>query len=211
MTAWQSNMRIYMKDNLSLYIFVAVLFVMGVIFGALMVNGMSLEQKQDLGSYLGSFINSVNQGGSGNAIDLTQAFGVHFKWIVLIFVLGLSVVGLPLILILDFIKGVLVGFSVGFMVGQFSWKGMLLALASVAPQNLLLIPAILICSVTAVSFSMFLIKNRFLQRKGSIRQPFVSYVSTTVFLLVFMLGVSFFEVYVSPVLIHWVTPYFVSA
>ena len=71
---------------------------------------------------------------------------LHLKWIGLIWILGLSVIGLPGILILDFLKGVLIGFTVGYLVGQYSWKGLLFALVSIAPQNLFIIPVLMMCA-----------------------------------------------------------------
>lgn len=207
MGSWNSNVRLYMKEYLPLFIFVSVLFIMGVIFGALLVNALSFEQRQDITRYLGSFFYTIDQ---GTDIDgkqsLQQAFSMHIKWMILIWILGLSVIGLPLILILDFLKGVLVGFTVGYLVGQLSWKGMMFALVSVAPQNLIIIPSIIVCSVAAISFSLFLIKNRVLQRKGTVSQPFMSYTLTTLSLIGLLLGVSVFEAYVSPLLMKWVTP-----
>jgi stage II sporulation protein M len=207
MMNFNSSLRVYMKEHLPLYIFVSVLFVMGVIFGALLVNALTLEQKQEITSYLGSFFHTIDQGaGTDGKQSFSQAFSIHLKWILIIWVLGLSVIGLPLILILDFLKGVLVGFTVGYLVGQLSWKGMLFALVSVAPQNLIIIPTLIICSVAAISFSLYLIKNRFLQRKGTISQPFMSYTFLTLTFVAVLSGVSLFEAFVSPVLMKWVTP-----
>jgi stage II sporulation protein M len=201
------NMRLYMQEHLSLYIFISVLFVMGVIFGALMVNSLSPEQKYDITRYLGSFFQSVDQGAdySGKQ-SFQQAFLLHMKWIVLIWILGLSVVGVPLILILNFLKGVLVGFTVGYLVGQMAWKGLLFSLVSVAPQNLVIIPALVICSVTAVSFSIHLIKNRFLRTKGSVYGHFINYFIITLTMAGILFGVSLFEAYISPTMMKWVTP-----
>ncbi len=158
----------YMKEHLSLYIFVGVIFVTGVVFGAVMVNALSLEQKQEITRYLGNFFSIVTQGGleSGTASSIKESFTMHIKWVLIIWLLGLSVIGLPLILILDFLKGVLIGFSVGYMVGTLSWKGLLFALVSVVPQNLIVIPLLIICSVSAISFSILLVKNRFISRKA---------------------------------------------
>jgi stage II sporulation protein M len=201
------TMKQFMKENLSLYVFVSVLFVIGVVFGAVMVNALSLEQKQEMTRHLGSFFQEVNggldvQGGA----SFQQAFGMHMKWILLIWLFGLSIIGLPLILILDFLKGVLIGFTVGYLVGQFSWKGMLFALVSVAPQNLIIIPALLISSVAAMAFSIYVIKNRFIQRKGTIYHPFMRYTSITLCMGVFLLGAAVWEGYLSLDLIKWVTP-----
>lgn len=198
------NIRQYLKEHLALYLFVSVLFVMGVIFGALMVNALTLEQKQELGSYLNSFFHSMDQD-SGSTVNPTLAgqFGMHVKWLLLIWVLGLSIIGLPLILVMDFLKGVLIGFSVGYLVGQLSWRGMLFALASVAPQNLLVIPAVIICSVSAISFSLLMINNRLLARKGGLSQPFMSYTGTVFSMVALVLGVSLYEAFLSPSFMKW--------
>jgi stage II sporulation protein M len=201
------TMKQFMKENVSLYVFVSVLFVIGVVFGAVMVNALSLEQKQEMSRHLGSFFQEVNGGMEiDKGLSFQQSFGMHMKWILLIWLFGLSIIGLPLILILDFLKGVLIGFTVGYLIGQLSWKGMLFAFVSVAPQNLIIIPALLICSVSAIAFSIYMIKNRFIQRKGGIYQPFMRYTSITLLMGVLLLGAAVWEGYFSLDLIKWVTP-----
>ncbi|MBU5442996.1 stage II sporulation protein M [Paenibacillus sp. MSJ-34] len=200
-------LRNYLKDQMILYVFVSVLFVVGVVFGSLMVNALSLDQQQELGRYLGHFFSTVDQGGvSGESAFWDTAMG-HVKWIAIIWILGLSVVGLPFILVLDFMKGVLVGFTVGYFVGQYSWKGLLFALVSVAPQNIVVIPGIIISSVAAIGFSLYMLRNRVLtQRRGQIKQPFVSYSALTLTMAVAMVGIALFEAWVSPVMMRWVAP-----
>ena len=198
-----------LKEQNILYIFVAVLFLVGVIFGALMVNALSLEQQQDLGRYLQNFFMTVdqNEAGTGAAQSFWSIAGLHLKWVGLIWFLGLSVIGLPGILILDFLKGVLVGFTVGYLVGQFSWKGLLFALVSVAPSNLLIIPVLIVSSVSAIAFSLHVIKNRvMLHNRVNVTRPFARYVGLTLVMCVLMLGVSSFETWVTPSMMKWVTP-----
>ncbi len=203
-----SSMRLYAKEHIHLYIFITILFVMGVVFGALMVNALSLEQKQDLASYLGSFFQTVSLGGSeAERPMLMETFGMHFKWIALIWLLGVSVVGLPIVLVLDFMKGMLVGFTVGILVSEYAWKGMLFAVVSVVPQNIIAVPAIIISSVAAVSFSSYLVKHRFLRKtNGSATGYFISYTSIVLTLITLMFLVAAFESYVSPKLISLVAP-----
>ncbi|MFD2611941.1 stage II sporulation protein M [Paenibacillus gansuensis] len=203
----RSSIQTYIKDNTALYVFVGVLFVMGVIFGALMVNALSMEQQQDLSRFVGSFVSSIETGGDTQQREtFFQVFGMHMKWIMLIWLLGISVIGLPLILILDFLKGVMVGFTVGYLVGEMSWKGMLFALVSVAPQNLIIIPALMIASVSGIAFSMYMVRNRIMQKRGALAEPFMSYSALTLGISALLLGISLFEAYVSPVLMRWVTP-----
>ncbi|MBP1155168.1 MULTISPECIES: stage II sporulation protein M [unclassified Paenibacillus] len=202
----------YMKEHLSLYIFVGVIFVSGVVFGAVMVNALSLEQNQEITRYLGSFFSSVNQGGLEGEVagSMKESFAMHIKWVLIIWILGLSVIGLPLILILDFLKGVLIGFTVGYMVGALSWKGLLFALVSVVPQNLVVIPLLIICSVSAMSFSIHLVKNRFISRKDPLYEPFMRLSGTILASAVLLFGVALFEAHVSPVMMKWVTPMLIT-
>ncbi|CAM4274142.1 stage II sporulation protein M [Paenibacillus phoenicis] len=197
-----------LKDQTPLYVFVSVLFLMGVVFGALMVNALTLEQQQDISRYLGDFFLSINEGGfEFQPMMFWQVAALHLKWLGLIWLLGLSVIGLPGILILDFLKGVLIGFTVGYLVGQYTWKGLLFALVSVAPHNLIVIPALLIASVAAVSFSLNIIRSRVLMsRPGQATRPFLSYTGLTLAMAAVLLAISSFETWVTPVMMSWVTP-----
>ncbi|MNC04735.1 Stage II sporulation protein M [compost metagenome] len=132
---------------------------------------------------------------------------MNLKWIGLIWILGLSVIGLPGILILDFLKGVLIGFTVGCMVSEYSWHGMLFALVSVAPHNLVLIPVLLVGSAAAIAFSLLMIRSRVLgQRRSPVTRPFVMYTMLSFGLAVLVLGISGFEAWVTPTMMRWVTP-----
>ncbi|MBX4149619.1 stage II sporulation protein M [Paenibacillus sp. FSL W7-1279] len=196
------------KDQTMLYVFVGVLFLVGVLFGALMVNALSLEQQQEMARYLNHFFVNVQDGGETmSQSSYWSIAALHLKWIGLIWILGLSVIGLPGILILDFLKGVLIGFTVGYLVGQYSWKGLLFALVSIAPQNLFIIPVLMMCSVAAITFSLYIIRDRFIMnRGGSMVKPFASYAMLTFFMVLLTLGVASFETWVTPVMMRWVTP-----
>ncbi|WP_410514730.1 stage II sporulation protein M [Paenibacillus sp. BR2-3] len=207
------NIRLMVKEQTPLYIFVAVLFLVGVIFGALIVSAMTLDQQQDLGEYLGNFFITVDQQGlPADPESFWSIAGLHLKWIGLIWILGLSVIGLPGILILDFLKGVLIGFTVGTLIAQYSWHGLLFALVSVAPHNLVLIPVLLVSSAAAIAFSLHMIRSRVLgQRRNSVTRPFAMYTVLSLSMAVLILGVSSFETWVTPAMMRWVTPSLIQA
>jgi stage II sporulation protein M len=200
-----------MKEHMPLYVYVAVLFITGVIFGVVIVQALTLEQKQELSRHLSNFFQMVDLGLEWDKQhSFLQSFLMNLKWLVIISVLGLSVIGLPFILCMDFLKGVLIGFTVGFMVGEYAWKGMLFALTSVVPQNLILIPTLIICSVTSIAFGLHLLKNRFLRQHLSIPVSFAKFIATTFSLSILLLVVSLYEAFLSPWLMHWVTPMLIS-
>jgi stage II sporulation protein M len=202
------SLRLMIKEQTPLYIFVAVLFLVGVVFGALIVSSLTLDQQQELGDYLGNFFVTVDQQGLPAAPDSYWSIAaLNLKWVGLIWILGLSVIGLPGILILDFLKGVLIGFTVGCMVSEYSWHGLLFALVSVAPHNLVLIPVLLVSSAAAIAFSLLMIRSRVLGgRRTPVTRPFAMYTLLSLGMAALVLGVSGFEAWVTPAMMRWVTP-----
>jgi stage II sporulation protein M len=201
-----NHFRHTLKDQTALYVFVSVLFLMGVIFGALLVNALSLEQQQDLSRYLSNFFTSISQGGTEyEQLPFAKVAALHLKWLGLIWILGLSVIGLPGIFVLDFFKGVLIGFTVGCLVGQFSWKGLLFALIAVAPHNLIVIPALLAASVAATSFSLGIIRSRILMKlPNHNHSSLLSYCSIILLMAGVILIAACFETWVTPMLMRLV-------
>ncbi|MCA0754488.1 stage II sporulation protein M [Paenibacillus sp. N4] len=200
------------KNQLSLYVFVSVLFVVGAIFGALMVNALTLEQQQKLAGDVDQYVKLMSAGiGTEEAASFWERFVFHSKWLIVIWLMGVTVVGIPGVLVLNFLKGALVGFSIGTLINQYAWKGVLLSLVSVAPQNLLAVPAMIITSAAAITFAMFVVKNRLIQQKGDLAPELGAYTSTAILMLLVFGAAALLEAYVSPTLIGWVTPLLSSA
>lgn len=157
------------QSNMNIFVFIFVLFIMGMVFGAVIVNSMNFEQKQDLFFYLKQFFEqSVNTEGASKATLWKDSMLYHAKYMLLLFLLGISVIGMPIITVLLFIKGLVVGFSVGFLVNQMGWYGLLISSASIAPQNIIIIPVYLLAGSLALIFSLTLCKQLFIRR---VHQP----------------------------------------
>ncbi|MBW7473523.1 stage II sporulation protein M [Paenibacillus oenotherae] len=196
-----------MKDQFTIYVFVAVIFIVGIVFGALLVNALTLDQQQDLAGYVQKFAERAEKGLlPDGALSFWDRVFFHGKWLLLVWVLGLTVVGMPLVLALDFLKGVLVGFTVGTLVSQYSWKGLLFSLVSVAPPNLLVVPALLIASVSALSFSLYIVRNRLMGRYGTLSEPFLAHTGTFGLMLIMIAAAASIETFVSPAMLKWAVP-----
>ncbi|GGE54329.1 stage II sporulation protein M [Priestia taiwanensis] len=196
----KDRITLHIREHSSIYLFVSVLLLMGVVFGAIIVNSIHLNQKKELFSYLEQFFGQVSQGKLGDPMEIfKQSYFSHLKYIALIWLLGISVIGLPVILILVFTKGIVVGFTVGFLVDQLGWEGFMLSFVSVLPQNLLIIPLYIIVSTLAVSCSMKLIRQHFINRKSVSFLPFLMrYTAVFTLVGVFLLCASLFEAFASP-------------
>jgi stage II sporulation protein M len=188
----------HIQENISVYTFTVILFFIGIIFGAIIVNSLSIDQKQDLYLYLSRFFGQVAEGNFAYTGDMfNQSFTHYIKYLGLMWLLGLSIIGLPIILIMLFLKGIVIGFTVGFLVNQMHWQGFVLSFVSVLPQNLLLVPAFIIIGTASIVFSLRMIRQQF-RKTDPILPYFVRYTLLMVFTALFLTVSSSFEAYLSP-------------
>lgn len=190
----------HFREYSSIYIFVIVLFLMGVIFGAVVVNSLSFSQKEDLFYYLSQFFGQLSNGESAGSNDLfIQSLLHNIKYIGLMWLLGISIIGLPVILIVLFIKGMVIGFTVGFLVNQMGWDGFLLSFVSILPQNFIIIPVFIIMAVITISFSMQMIRRQFMKKISNPVFPLLSkYFVTLLIAMVCLSAAAAVEAYISP-------------
>jgi stage II sporulation protein M len=193
----------HIREHATIYIFMIILFLTGIIFGAIVVNSMGFAQKQDLFFYLEKFFGHISEDNASSIEKkdvLKDSFFYHARYLFLLFILGLSVIGLPVVWVLIFLKGLVVGFSVGFIVNQLQVKGFLLATLSIAPQNVIVIPIYIIAGSLSMIFSLGLLNKLFSSKvtmAQPIMSPFVKYISVFSLLLVLSFIPSLIEAYVA--------------
>ncbi|RYL93179.1 stage II sporulation protein M [Sporolactobacillus sp. THM19-2] len=193
----------HIRNYLSLYTFVIALFLMGIVFGSIIVNSLPFESRNDLFNYLEQFFGELAKGQIADShVLFRESLLNDLQYSGLIWVLGLSVIGLPIIFILIFIKGMVLGFTVGFLVGQMGLQGFMAAAVSVFPQNLLMIPVDLFLSVVAVVCSLKMIRQLLMRtRREPLLPQFISYALILLICACFTVIASGYEAYISPTLI----------
>lgn len=199
----QSLLHPFVRGRLPLFLFIVVLFLIGVVFGILLGDALTESQQSQLAGELHQYATLLQTGDYYEGTLLERAW-FHGRWVLLAAVLGISVIGVPFILALDFLKGVMVGFAVGTLASQYSWKGILMSLAAIAPHNMLLLPALLIASTAAISFAFMIVKSLLKGRQGSLAPALGAYASFMGVLLVLCVLATLIEAYLSINALRWV-------
>lgn len=195
----------HFKENFLLYILSALCIGIGFVIGVYIVKYMTTSDKGNLLSYLTDFIKGKNGSSESSRMILFQAIKNNIPLILVIWFLGLTMIGIPIILIIDVLKGFTIGFTVAFFINGFGIKGIGMAMLGVIPQNIIYIPCIIFLSVIAMEFSIKLIKDN---SKMSMRRRFFSSIGSYSFFfiiitLIMFLGF-FFETYCTPNIIKMI-------
>lgn len=198
----------HIKSNSSTYFFLLLAFIVGVSAGAFTVNGLTSMQEEELQSYFDGFIHLLyNQNiDSGELFKMTAL--ENFKVIAVIWVLGVSIIGIPFIYVVVGIRGFVTGFSSGFIIYSLGFKGILFLIFSLLPKEIIVIPCIIIIGVNGIKFSLSIIKSKSQKQisKESLKNNFLSYCMATAFIATFVLGGVLVEVYIVPVFMRLIGP-----
>jgi len=138
---------------------VLAVFLTGAMFGVFGVNHLSVGQFDELSKHVQTYVAQADQL-SANSFDIAGGKILEdILVIVLLYILGLSFIGIPFILALIFIRGFILGFAVSFLTQCMAVNGLLLAVVSILPQNLLYLPALLFGGTAAISFALLSLRR----------------------------------------------------
>lgn len=186
------------------WIYLGVVMIAGAVCGSLFLQMLSVEQQASISNEISLYLNWIQQ--SGNLNDGQIFWTVFFKYVVwagLLFVLGISVIGVPIIIMLNFLKGFLIGAAFHTIILTLGSKGIVVSLVSILPQNMIVVPAILLLSSAGIGFSVFIVKNRLIRHQGYLKEQLMSYSTVAMSMLLLLAVASWIEVYVSPKLLVW--------
>ena len=180
------------------YVFLIMVMALGILAGILFVFFISSEDKALLLDNLNSFFTSIKE----NKLNYTDSLmNSNLRSILFIWLLGISVIGIPFILGFLVFKCFVLGFSISSILVNYGFKGILVAISYVFPHQLLYLVMWLLLSFYALSFSCKLFKLLFLKKNINLKEHFRKYLKILLICLLSSCLVSLFEVYVTPQLI----------
>lgn len=197
---------LHFKKHLLLYAIAIFIFLIGLTSGAFTVNSISSNQKGGLADYISGFIANISNGINSD-IDkkaiflegLRQYCGFSF----MVWIFGLSYLGIPFIIVAFGIKGFLLGFTTGFLVYFYGTKGFFFVLVCVLPQNFIYIPCITIIVIIGLKNSI----NNYRQRKNSIskqyrKKDFALYTFKILIVTIVLIIGILYETFIAPLFLN---------
>ncbi|HHU63195.1 MAG TPA: stage II sporulation protein M [Clostridiales bacterium] len=190
----------HVRSNLLLYIIVLFSFLVGIATGAFTVSSLSDLEKEELIGFLDNFFSILGNQDINASMVFKQSLINNIQTLALIWILGITIIGIPIIMFIIGVRGFVIGFTVGFLINEFGIKGLFFVLTGILPQNLIMIPVLMAIGVIGINYSILMVKNRGKakqpQRRGS---PFMLYTANLWLLFIPLLIATFIEAFVTPV------------
>lgn len=175
-------------------------FMLGISAGVFTELMMTSAEKEGMISYLDKYFLLTNPNDLAFSDIFMKSAGNNLGLLVIILISGITAFGFPVALAALIYKGMALGFSAALLIDSMSFKGIAIVFTSMIPQNLIIIPAIIIAGVAALNVAFHTISNRRFGIKKSLAESSGSYLFINAVLAAAILAGCFIESFLSPLL-----------
>ena len=197
-----------LKDSIAAqkrkYMFLAFLIIVGIIIGGIFTFLLSNSDKDIIKVSLDHFFEKVKTDELDYFYAFLNSLQNQILPVLLIWILGISIIGVPIILFFTFFKGFLLGFSFSSILVTYKTKGILKACFYVFPHQVFGLFLTLFLCFYALSFSSKLGNVLFLKKDISLKLAMKRYTKVLFITLIGFCFISLMEVFLAPLLLRLV-------
>ena len=194
------------KLNKKLFIFLIVISLIALISGSLLVVLLDKTDKQIVTNYLTNFIDNISKNKIEYKSTLINSLISNIALILGIWLLGISVIGIPIIIFLYFTQIFTFGFALGTLILNYKFKGIILAFVYTFPNYLILFSTLLILVSYSIILSIKLITTIIKRKQIDFKIISNKYLLILLFSIISGLVFSLYETFALPNIIKLIIP-----
>ena len=185
------------------YLFLITIMTIGIISGIIFIFFISKEDKSLVKNELDLFFDTIK----GNKVNYLSSFinsiGSSLLYLIIIWILGISIMGIPIIIFLLFLKGFIFGFSISSMTVNYGLKGLILGFITQFPHNIILLITFLLLGFYAINFSIHLFQVLFFKKDLNLSLYFKRYNQISLMCFGSIIICSIIETFLIPFLVKF--------
>lgn len=181
------------KIPLLILIITTIFLILGILFLAI----ISKSNKELVTETLNNFFKNISAKKFNTNIALFNSLSNNMIVNITIWLLGISIIGIPIILLILSTKSFILGFSISSIIYNYGIKGIILTLIYIVPHIMNLFITILL-SYYSIHFSIMLFNLLFRKQEYSKKRIVNRYIKILLFSTIAYITSSVIEVYVVP-------------
>lgn len=207
---WVKNMKMNIKNTKLInqkrrYMIVIIMTLIGIIIGLAFPYFLSADNELLLKNSVVNYFESIDKNNYNTFIAIKNASFLNISIPLIIWFLGLSVLGAIFIIPILCYKGFILGFSFSSIVYIYKIKGILGAFLYVFPNLILALIVYILLSFYAIGFSFKLFRYLFMKDKLELNLYMNKYFRILAVSLIILILLSLYEVYLLPILLKLFT------
>lgn len=195
------------KKEKNILIFNTIIFLVGVVLGSLFINFITNDDKKLLIEQVSTFFSNIKKLTS-DIFGFESFLSILFNNLLvlsIIFVLGISMIDIPIVIFILFFKGFMLGTTISTIILKYSIKGIVGAILYIFPVCILTI-----CVYLFMCFYAIYVSKKFLRaflKKDSLnfKQFLGKYLLSFIVSIILILLLSLLDAYLTPLLLKLFT------
>ena len=189
-------------SNKKIIVFLVGLFLIGLIAGSIFITIISKSDQALVKEYIKEFVNKADKNKLNYLEALKNASLSNGLFIVMVWLLGFSIIGIPIVIFMYFSKAFILGFSLSSFILQYKFKGLLLALIYFFPHHVVNILAYTLIMIYSLKISFILINSIIKKKTISFKAILNRYLIVFAVSIGMVIVASLYECFVVPFLIR---------
>ncbi len=193
-----------LKEQKKIYIFLIIVMILGLISGIIYAIILNQNDHNLVTESLNSFFISIKENNINYKNALINSLIGNITFTTFIFLLGISIIGIPIIILSLFLKTFIFGFSISSIIYTYHLNGILKTITYTLPHQLITLLMALFLGFYALYFGIKLFKYLFKGKDINLRMSMKRYLQVYIIVLLINITCSFIEVFLSPTLMKLV-------
>lgn len=189
-------------SNKKIIVFLVGLFLIGLIAGSIFITIISKSDQALVKEYIKEFVNKADKNKLNYLEALKNASLSNGLFIVIVWLLGFSIIGIPIVIFMYFSKAFILGFSLSSFILQYKFKGLLLALIYFFPHHVVNILAYTLIMIYSLKISFIFINSIIKKKTISFKAIMNRYLIVFAVSIGMVIVASLYECFVVPFLIR---------
>ncbi len=195
-----------LKKNKYKYLFLITIIILGFLSGIVLANILSYNDKKEVGEIVETYFLNLKNNESINYIgNFLNNLGVNFFYLLLLFIFGISIIGIVLNPFILYFKSLITGFSVGIIISLYSFKGILGGILYLFPTQLLNLLIYMLVSFYGINLSIRLFKVLFLRKNINNNEFMKKYFQVLLFSSIVLLISTLYETFLADFVMKFFT------
>lgn len=195
--------------NKKINIFIISILILGVITGSIFINIIDSHDKELIVTKLTNFITDISTSNINTLVSLKNSFIINFTYVSMIWILGMTIIGVPFNIFLVYLKGFVIGFSLSSFIILYKFKGIILTILYLLFGQLFNVFVIIVLGIYSIMFTNKLFNQIFREKNNTILYFFKKYVLILFFATIITAVSSLLESFLLPTVIRFIVKLYV--
>lgn len=190
------------KNNNKILLLIIIITIVGFISGTLFITILDKADKDLVVKSIADLFNKIKLGEIDYGYTFRTSLLSNVLYITTIFLLGISIIGIPIVIVMTFLKSFILGFSLSSIIFKYKLSGTLLSLSYVFPHQIINILIVSFISIYSIKVSLSLLK--LITSKKIINFKLIMKKYTVIYIFCLLIGI------ISSVSETFLTPNFIN-